>query len=79
VKYSKELSRTQDGLNKLEKWSKISEMKFNRARYKEPLWILKEILKCTKPKGRIPDQQQYCRKEYQGYSDNKLSQLCDNI
>lgn len=35
VKHSEELSRTQDGLNKLEKWSKISKIKFNTAKYKE--------------------------------------------
>lgn len=35
VKHPEELSRTQDSLNRLQKWSKNSKMKFNTTKYKE--------------------------------------------
>lgn len=48
VKHPEELSRTQDGLNRLEKWSKPSKIKFNTAKYKESCLDFKRNLQMHK-------------------------------
>lgn len=55
VKHPEELSRIQDGLNRLEKWSKPSKIKFNTAKYKESHLDCKRNLQMHKIIKRMPD------------------------